>query len=186
MLAKMRNWGGDWAYTIWVLVELGNVLKQILSEKWTKDERCLNRAILDYMDELLRRLRNCLARGRQKQGVADHTPAPDATSRCPITMRHACISFSPGYISVCKRANLERIFFIFSIHLARCPEKDAAIQYIVCRGGNQSLHHTRCCCVVGASRGSWANYRAILQPSYHRVFRSNDWMWCNTNHLPRC
>ena len=30
----------------------------------------------------------------------------------------------------------ERHFF--NINLARCPERDAAIQYIVCRGRNQS------------------------------------------------
>jgi len=43
------------------------------------------------------------------------------------------------------------LFSLRSIYLARCPERNAAIQYIVYRGRNQSLHHTRCCYVVGSS-----------------------------------
>jgi len=50
-------------------------------------------------------------------------------------------------------------FFLFSIYLARCSERDATIWYIVCRGRNQSLHHTRCCCAVGASGGGSINSR---------------------------
>ena len=50
-------------------------------------------------------------------------------------------------------------FFLFGIYLAKRPGRDAAIRHIICRGRNQSLHHARCCCAVGASGEGSINSR---------------------------